>query len=40
MVTLYYFIRIDEYTLQVTGEDSYIHGNVKLIYFKDIRQLV
>jgi hypothetical protein len=24
----------------VVGEDSYIHGNIKLVYFKDIRQSV
>ena len=30
--------RIEDYTLQITGEQSYIHGKFQLINFKDIRR--
>ena len=30
--------RIEDYTLQMTGEQSYIHGKFQLINFKDIRR--
>ena len=29
---------IDTHTLQVTGEENYIHGKVELIAFRDIRR--
>ena len=31
---------IDGYSLQVTGEDSYIHGSYRLVHYKDIREYV
>ena len=30
--------RVEDYTLQMTGECSYIHGKFQLINFKDIRR--
>ena len=30
--------RIHNFTLQVTGEESYINGNIKLIQFKAVRR--
>lgn len=29
---------IDSYTLQVTGEETYIYGKVELVAFRDIRR--
>lgn len=32
------YCSIDAYTLQVTGEESYIYGDIELIAFRDIRR--
>ena len=39
-VCVYVCYRIDDYTMQVTGEESYIFGNVELIAFRHIRKYV
>jgi len=33
-----YVCRVEDYTLQMTGECSYFHGKFELINFKDIRR--
>jgi len=32
--------RLEDYTLQVSGEESYIHGDCEIIAFRHIRKYV